>query len=146
MQAKLASILLRTGGAGQTHFLPEAKGVKRFQPGSARITCLDQYGKPLVDDVKQGDLWFFPTGYPHSIQGLVRAGRLRVPYRECRTPSPIFFKRRCRRDRSLGSEKRSTGSWATIDQRSGTCRVGGDNWISETGILSIRTVYVLSPQ
>src|ERR1700726_1192005 len=38
--------------------------------GSARITCLDQYGKPLVDDVKQGDLWFFPTGYPHSIQGL----------------------------------------------------------------------------
>jgi oxalate decarboxylase len=38
--------------------------------GSARITCLDQYGKPFVDDVKQGDLWFFPTGYPHSIQGL----------------------------------------------------------------------------
>lgn len=38
--------------------------------GSARITCLDQYGKPFIDDVKQGDLWFFPTGYPHSIQGL----------------------------------------------------------------------------
>lgn len=38
--------------------------------GSARITCLDQYGKPFVDDVKQGDLWFFPTGFPHSIQGL----------------------------------------------------------------------------
>src|SRR5579872_3265515 len=38
--------------------------------GSARITCFDQYGKPFVDDVKQGYLWFFPTGYPHSIQGL----------------------------------------------------------------------------
>ncbi len=38
--------------------------------GSARITCLDQYGRPFVDDVKEGDLWFFPTGYPHSIQGL----------------------------------------------------------------------------
>ncbi len=38
--------------------------------GSARITCLDQYGKPFIDDVKKGDLWFFPTGYPHSIQGL----------------------------------------------------------------------------
>jgi oxalate decarboxylase len=38
--------------------------------GNARITCLDQYGKPFVDDVHQGDLWFFPTGYPHSIQGL----------------------------------------------------------------------------
>ncbi|HWF37476.1 MAG TPA: cupin domain-containing protein [Candidatus Acidoferrales bacterium] len=38
--------------------------------GSARITCLDQDGRPFVDDVKTGDLWFFPTGYPHSIQGL----------------------------------------------------------------------------
>lgn len=38
--------------------------------GNARITCLDQNGKPFVDDIKEGDLWFFPTGYPHSIQGL----------------------------------------------------------------------------
>lgn len=38
--------------------------------GSARITCLDQDGRAFVDDVKAGDLWFFPTGYPHSIQGL----------------------------------------------------------------------------
>jgi oxalate decarboxylase len=38
--------------------------------GSARVTCFDQYGKPFIDDVKTGDLWFFPTGYPHSIQGL----------------------------------------------------------------------------
>jgi oxalate decarboxylase len=42
--------------------------------GSARITCLDQYGKPFIDDVKKGDLWFFPTGYPHSIQGLAPDG------------------------------------------------------------------------
>lgn len=38
--------------------------------GGARITCLDAQGKPFVDDVKAGDLWFFPTGLPHSIQGL----------------------------------------------------------------------------
>jgi oxalate decarboxylase len=38
--------------------------------GNARVTCLDQNGKPFVDDVKEGDLWFFPSGYPHSIQGL----------------------------------------------------------------------------
>lgn len=38
--------------------------------GGARITCLDAHGKPFVDDVKAGDLWFFPTGLPHSIQGL----------------------------------------------------------------------------
>jgi oxalate decarboxylase len=42
--------------------------------GSARITCFDQKGKPFVDDVKEGDLWFFPTGYPHSIQGLAPDG------------------------------------------------------------------------
>lgn len=38
--------------------------------GSARVTCFDQNGKMFVDDIKQGDLWFFPSGYPHSIQGL----------------------------------------------------------------------------
>lgn len=38
--------------------------------GGARITCLDAQGKPFLDDVKAGDLWFFPTGMPHSIQGL----------------------------------------------------------------------------
>ena len=38
--------------------------------GNARVTCLDQNGKPFIDDIKQGDLWFFPSGYPHSIQGL----------------------------------------------------------------------------
>jgi oxalate decarboxylase len=38
--------------------------------GNARVTCFDQNGKPFVDDIKEGDLWFFPSGYPHSIQGL----------------------------------------------------------------------------
>jgi oxalate decarboxylase len=38
--------------------------------GSARITCIDSEGKSFVTDVKENDLWFFPTGVPHSIQGL----------------------------------------------------------------------------
>jgi oxalate decarboxylase len=38
--------------------------------GNARVTCFDQNGKMFIDDVKEGDLWFFPSGYPHSIQGL----------------------------------------------------------------------------
>src|SRR6202041_2271375 len=38
--------------------------------GNARITALDYDGKGFVDDVGTGDLWYFPTGTPHSIQGL----------------------------------------------------------------------------
>jgi oxalate decarboxylase len=38
--------------------------------GSARITAVDQDGKSFVSDVGEGDLWLFPPGVPHSIQGL----------------------------------------------------------------------------
>ena len=38
--------------------------------GKARITVLDVDGKPFVDDVGPNDLWYFPAGFPHSIQGL----------------------------------------------------------------------------
>lgn len=38
--------------------------------GTARITGVDQKARPFVADVKEGDLWFFPPGIPHSIQGL----------------------------------------------------------------------------
>ena len=36
--------------------------------GTARITALDPSGGAFVDDVQTGDLWFFPAGFPHSIQ------------------------------------------------------------------------------
>src|SRR5207248_7664498 len=38
--------------------------------GTARITATDADGKSFVADVKKNDLWYFPTGIPHSIQGL----------------------------------------------------------------------------
>lgn len=38
--------------------------------GNARITVLNPDGTVFIDDVGQGDLWFFPSGFPHSIQGL----------------------------------------------------------------------------
>lgn len=38
--------------------------------GKARITAVDADGRSFVDDVGVGDLWFFPSGTPHSIQGL----------------------------------------------------------------------------
>ena len=38
--------------------------------GSARVTVFNPDGTIFIGDVAEGDLWFFPTGYPHSIQGL----------------------------------------------------------------------------
>ena len=38
--------------------------------GNARVTVLNPDGTIFIDDVSQGDLWFFPAGDPHSIQGL----------------------------------------------------------------------------
>lgn len=42
--------------------------------GRARITAIDQGGRTFQEDVSQGDLWFFPAGIPHSIQGLEKDG------------------------------------------------------------------------
>lgn len=38
--------------------------------GTARITCVDHQGRGFVEDVNKGDLWLFPGGFPHSIQGI----------------------------------------------------------------------------
>jgi oxalate decarboxylase len=42
--------------------------------GNARVTCLNPNGTIFIGDVTEGDLWFFPAGYPHSIQGLASDG------------------------------------------------------------------------
>ncbi len=38
--------------------------------GRCRATVLDAEGRAYVDDVGPGDLWYFPAGFPHSLQGL----------------------------------------------------------------------------
>jgi len=38
--------------------------------GNARVTVLNPDGTMFIDDVAKGDLWYFPAGFPHSIQGL----------------------------------------------------------------------------
>jgi len=38
--------------------------------GSARITVVNPDGTIFIDDVSRGDIWYFPAGHPHSIQGL----------------------------------------------------------------------------
>ncbi|MFI5914728.1 oxalate decarboxylase family bicupin [Dactylosporangium sp. NPDC051541] len=38
--------------------------------GSCRIGAVDQEGRNFLEDVRKGDLWFFPHGVPHHIQAL----------------------------------------------------------------------------
>jgi oxalate decarboxylase len=60
---------LTAGGVRELHWHVEAEWAIMLN-GNARITAVDQQGKSFVSDVGQGDLWLFPPGIPHSIQGL----------------------------------------------------------------------------
>jgi oxalate decarboxylase len=42
--------------------------------GKARVSLMQPNGRMFIDDVEKGDLWYFPAGYPHSIQGLEGSG------------------------------------------------------------------------
>ncbi len=60
---------LTPGGVRELHWHKQAEWSYMLN-GRARITAVDQNGRNFVDDVGEGDLWYFPAGIPHSIQGL----------------------------------------------------------------------------
>jgi oxalate decarboxylase len=60
---------LTPGGIREMHWHTAAEWAYMLK-GFARITAIDQDGRTFQDDVAEGDLWFFPAGIPHSIQGL----------------------------------------------------------------------------
>jgi oxalate decarboxylase len=60
---------LKPGGIRELHWHKPGEWAYMLQ-GRARITAVDQNGANFIDDVGLGDLWFFPSGIPHSIQGL----------------------------------------------------------------------------
>src|SRR5437016_5638361 len=60
---------LTAGGVRELHWHTAAEWAIMLY-GSARITAIDRDGKSFVADVNQNDLWYFPSGIPHSIQGL----------------------------------------------------------------------------
>jgi len=64
---------LTAGGIRELHWHAAAEWAFMLY-GSARITAIDAKGKSFVADVNEGDLWYFPTGIPHSIQGLAPDG------------------------------------------------------------------------
>ena len=60
---------LTAGGVRELHWHTAGEWAIMLY-GTARITAIDADGKSFVADVKKNDLWYFPTGIPHSIQGL----------------------------------------------------------------------------
>jgi oxalate decarboxylase len=64
---------LTAGGVRELHWHTAGEWAIMLY-GTVRITAVDAGGKSFVADVKKNDLWYFPTGIPHSIQGLGRDG------------------------------------------------------------------------
>jgi oxalate decarboxylase len=60
---------LKPGGIRELHWHKEAEWAYMLA-GRARITAVDAEGRNFIDDVGAGDIWNFPAGIPHSIQGL----------------------------------------------------------------------------
>jgi oxalate decarboxylase len=60
---------LTAGGVRELHWHTAGEWAIMLY-GTARITAIDLDGKSFVADTNKYDLWFFPSGVPHSIQGL----------------------------------------------------------------------------
>jgi oxalate decarboxylase len=60
---------LTAGGIRELHWHQAAEWAIMTY-GSCRVTVFDAAGQPYVADVNEGDLWYFPAGAPHSLQGI----------------------------------------------------------------------------
>jgi len=75
LSKKMAGVEMRliAGGVRELHWHVGSEWAY-MTAGSARITAVDQKGRAFVEDVNEGDLWLFPGGVPHSIQGIGENG------------------------------------------------------------------------
>ena len=60
---------LNAGAIREMHWHKEAEWAYMLY-GNARVSIVDELGRFFIGDVGVGDLWYFPPGLPHSIQGL----------------------------------------------------------------------------
>lgn len=71
ISTEIAGVNMRLGPGGvrELHWHQQAEwAIVTY--GACRVTVLDAQGRPAVADVGVGDLWYFPAGLPHSLQGL----------------------------------------------------------------------------
>jgi len=64
---------LGPGGVRELHWHQQAEWAVMTY-GECRVTIVDLDGRPQAADVKEGDLWYFPAGLPHSLQGIGSEG------------------------------------------------------------------------
>jgi len=71
MSKEIAGVNMRltAGGVRELHWHVASEWALMLS-GTARLTALDEEGRGYVNEVAAGDLWYFPGGIPHSIQGL----------------------------------------------------------------------------
>ena len=60
---------LNAGGVRELHWHAADEWALMLS-GNCRLTAIDLEGRSYVQDVAAGDLWYFPAGIPHSLQGL----------------------------------------------------------------------------
>jgi oxalate decarboxylase len=60
---------LNAGGIRELHW-HAADEWSLMLSGNCRLTAIDLEGASYVQDVRAGDLWYFPAGFPHSLEGL----------------------------------------------------------------------------
>jgi oxalate decarboxylase len=60
---------LKPGGIRELHWHKSAEW-GYVLAGEVRLTAIDAHGRNFVNDVGTGNIWNFPAGIPHSIQGL----------------------------------------------------------------------------
>lgn len=72
---ELAAVNMRLdhGVIRELHWHKEAEWAYILD-GEVRVTAIDYEGGNFYDDLKKGDLWYFPSGVPHSLQGLSENG------------------------------------------------------------------------
>ncbi len=64
------SMFLKPGGLRELHWHANAAEWSYVIAGHCRITVIDPEGHSEIKDFGPGDVWYFPRGHGHSIQGI----------------------------------------------------------------------------
>jgi bicupin, oxalate decarboxylase family len=64
------SMFLKPGGLRELHWHANAAEWAYVIKGHCRVTVIDPEGHSEIKDFGPGDVWYFPRGHGHSIQGL----------------------------------------------------------------------------